>query len=314
MTTDLPAGPLYPGYFADPFVLQVDGRYYAYGTGLHGQADVRAFEVLSSPDLRQWTSHGGVLEPLSAEKRDYWAPEVAVQGDTFYLYYSVGQGDQSHHLRVATARHPLGPFADTGQNLTPAEPFAIDPHPFQDQDGAWWLFYARDDLGGERPGTVLAVAPLHEMTRLGEAQTILRASGDWQRYQAGRPMYGGVYDWHTLEGPFVRYRDGQYHLLYSGGAWINDSYGVGHAVAAHPLGPWREPQPGANVLHTTPVLIGPGHASVTTLEDQDVLIFHAWDDAHTRRQLHAAPLRWEEGGPRAQVAPSAPVDTALPSE
>ncbi len=300
----LPPGPLFPGYFADPFVMNVDGTYYAYGTGLHGETGVRVFEVLSSPDLVNWTSHGGVLEPLGAEPLDYWAPEVARSGQTFYLYYSVGHGDQGHHLRVATASHPLGPFTDLGLNLTPDEPFAIDPHPFQAPDGSWWLFFARDDLGGERPGTVLAVAPLHDMTHLGEPQTILRASGDWQRYQAGRAMYGGVYDWHTLEGPFVLWRNGQFHLLYSGGAWTNETYGVGHVVADHPLGPWTEPTPRANVLRTAGPLIGPGHASVTTLDGQDILMFHAWDAQHTRRQLHAAPLRWQDGQPSALPASS----------
>lgn len=299
----LPQEPLYPGNFADPFVLHVDGTYYAYGTGLNGQAGVRAFEVLSSPDLVHWTPHGGVLEPVSPEALDYWAPEVAHADGTFYLYYSVGRGDKGHHLRVATAAHPLGPFTDLGLNLTPEEPFAIDPHPFQAPDGSWWLFHARDDLTGERPGTVLAVAELHDMTRLGEPHTILRASGDWQVYQRGRPMYGAVYDWHTLEGPFVLFRDGRFHLLYSGGAWTNETYGVGHAVADHPLGPWTEPVPGANVLRSAGHLRGPGHASVTERGREDILIFHAWNEERTRRQLHAAPLRWADGLPSALPAP-----------
>ncbi|GGM16851.1 family 43 glycosylhydrolase [Deinococcus aerophilus] len=293
----LPAGPLYPGDFADPFVLNVDGTYYAYGTGLHGRAGGLAFEALSSPDLIHWTSHGGVLTPLGPERRDHWAPEIARREQTFYLYHSVGHGDQGHHLRVATAAHPLGPFEDLGLNLTPDELFAIDPHPFQAPDGAWWLFFARDDLGGERPGTVLAVAPLHDMTRLGEARTILRASGDWQRYQRERAMYGGVHDWHTLEGPFVVWRAGRFQLLYSGGAWVNETYGAGHAVADHPLGPWTEPVPGACVLRTAGSLRGPGHASVTARGGQDVLVFHAWDALRTRRQLYAAPLFWREGRP-----------------
>ncbi|WP_034385333.1 glycoside hydrolase family 43 protein [Deinococcus sp. YIM 77859] len=299
LTAPLPQAPLYPGDFADPFVLHVDGTYYAYGTGLHGQAGQRAFEVLSSPDLIHWTSHGGVLEPLGAEPLDYWAPEVASENGTFFLYYSVGHGDKHHHLRVATATHPLGPFTDLGLNLTPGELFAIDPHPFRAPDGSWWLFYARDDLSGERPGTLLAVAPLQDMTHLGEPQTILRASGDWQVYQRARPMYGAVYDWHTLEGPFVLYREGRFHLLYSGGAWINETYGVGHAVADHPLGPWTEPLPGANVLRTAGHLRGPGHASVTRRGEEDILVFHAWNEARTRRQLHAAPLRWVNGQPTA---------------
>lgn len=298
MTAPLPAGPLYEGYFADPFVLECGGHYYAYGTG--SLVDGRVFEVLTSTDLIHWTSCGGALEPITTEPRDYWAPEVAERDGKFYMYYSVGVGDKGHHLRVAVAEQPTGPFQDLGLNLTPDEPFAIDPHPFRASDGAWYLYFARDDLRGDRPGTVLAVAPLHEMTQLGEARTILRASSDWQMYQAQRPMYDGVYDWHTLEGAFIVERDGQFHLLYSGGAWTGDGYGVGHAVADHPLGPFYEAANEATVIRSGAGLIGPGHACVTRAGKQDYLVFHAWNPEHTKRQLHVAPLRWDAGGPVAE--------------
>ncbi|WP_221089783.1 glycoside hydrolase family 43 protein [Deinococcus aquaedulcis] len=299
-------GPRFPGYFADPFVLAWQGTYYAYGTGLHGHEEGgngRAFEVLSSPDLQHWTSHGGALTPVLAERRDYWAPEVAEQNGVFYLYYSVGQGDQGHHLRVATATHPLGPFTDQGLNLTPDEPFAIDPHPFRAQNGQWYLYFARDELGGERVGTMLAVMPLRDLlTPAGPPQTVLRPSADWQLYSRQRPMYGQVYDWHTLEGPFVVFRFGQYHCFYSGGAWTSATYGVGHAVADHPLGPWHEPAGAATVLRSgLNGWIGPGHNSLVVGPDgQDHIVFHAWNAGHTHRQLHVARLDWTGGVPRVQ--------------
>lgn len=292
--------PLYGGYFADPFVLRVGERYYAYGTGLGGQ-DGRAFEVLSSPDLVHWTSHGGALVTAPGSSGDYWAPEVAEHEGRFYLYYSVGQGDVGHHLRVAVAEGPLGPFHDLDQNLTPHEPFAIDPHPFRDEDGQWYLYYARDLLDGPRPGTALAVQRLEGMTQLvGEPVTVLRATHDWQRYQKDRPFYGGLYDWHTLEGPFVVRREGRYHLFYSGGAWTGEGYGVGHAVADHPLGPWHESEGHASVLRSgMGGLRGPGHNSLVVGPDgRDCLVYHAWDEALSKRQLHISPLAWEGGQPR----------------
>lgn len=303
--------PRYDRYFADPFVLKSGEMYYAYGTGLNGQDGGAAFEVLSSPDLVHWTSHGGSLIPMTPEPHDYWAPEVVESDGKFYMYYSVGVGDQGHHLRVAISDDPLGPFVDQGVNLTPDEPFAIDPHPFQDDDGKWYLFYARDDLQSERVGTVLAVQPMKSMTALdGEPSSVLQASGDWQIYQRQRPMYGGVYDWHTLEGAFVVKRQGQYHLFYSGGAWTNETYGVGHAVAPHPLGPWREPQAGPVVLRTVPgQLRGPGHNSI--VQDKhgtDHIAFHAWDAGATKRQLYIAPLEWPEqaGEPPRLAQPTTP--------
>ena len=292
--------PRYDGYFADPFVLRSRGQYYAYGTGLNGQDGGNAFEVLSSPDLLHWTSHGGALVPFTDEPRDYWAPEVAESEGKYFMYYSAGVGDKGHHLRVAVSDDPLGPFVDQGLNLTPDEPFAIDPHPFRDDDGQWYLFYARDDLRSERVGTVLAVQKMTGMTQLsGEVAPVLGASADWQIYQRDRDMYGARHDWHTLEGAFVVKRAGLYHLFYSGGAWTNETYGVGHAVAPHPLGPWREPQEGPVVLRTQPgELRGPGHNSVVQDEEgRHHIVFHAWNAEATKRQLHVAPLDWPDGRP-----------------
>lgn len=99
---------------------------------------------------------------------EYWAPEVAYRRGAWWMYYSVGHGINGHHLRVAHATDPTGPFTDTGHNLTPTEAFAIDAHPFRDDDGRWYLYFARDVLDDPRPGTHLAVARLLTPTRLGQ--------------------------------------------------------------------------------------------------------------------------------------------------
>jgi beta-xylosidase len=299
--------PVHPGYFADPFVLRVDGGYVAYGTG--SAPGGRPFEVLRSDDLVHWRSVGGALEPLSESwARDYWAPEVAAVDGTYYMYYSVGEADRGHLIRVATSSSPEGPFVDHGTVLTPDERFAIDPHPFRDGDD-WYLYYAHDVLDGERVGTTIAVDRLVDMTTLArEPRTLLRATHDWQMFLRGREMYGAVYDWHTLEGPFVVKRDGRYYLLYSGGAWEKPSYGVGFAVADAPLGPFREPHAGPVVLRTVPgEVLGPGHCSVVPGPDgNDHLAYHAWDPAGRRRQMWIDRLVWGPDGPARSGPTTAP--------
>jgi arabinan endo-1,5-alpha-L-arabinosidase len=220
---------------------------------------------------------------------DYWAPEVAEVDGRWFMYYSAGTGDQGHRLRVAVAESPLGPFHDQGVILSPDERFAIDPHPFRDADGQWYLYYARDVLEGERVGTMLAIDRLAGMTALeGRPRTVLRPSADWQLFRRDRPMYGSVYDWHTLEGPFVVRRDGGYVLFYSGGSWEDRSYGVSYAVGDSPLGPFSEPEPGPAVLAG-----GRGHNSVVAGPDgRDRIVYHAWDAAGEHRQMCIAPLLW----------------------
>ena len=154
-----------------------------------------------------------------------------------------------------------------------------------------------------RPGTALSVAPMKSMTELaGEHLTVLRATHDWQRFQSDRAMYGGSFDWHTLEGPFVVKRRGRYYCFYSAGRWENDTYGVDFAVADHPLGPWKSEgnESGARVLRTIPgELIGPGHNSIVTTPDgQDWIVYHAWDARMTARRMFIDQLAWTDAGPR----------------
>lgn len=309
--------PVYPHYFADPFVLRRGGDYYAYGTSGRPHESGRAFEVLHSRDLMHWTPLGGALEPLADENaREYWAPEVAYHDGQFYMYYSAGVGDRGHQLRVALAERPEGPFRDAGVILTPDDPFTIDASPFQDEDGQWYLYYARDFLDGDRVGTALAVDRLEGMTRLaGEPRTVLRASNDWQIFRQNREMYGAVYDWYTLEGPFVVKRDGRYYCFYSGGAWEEPNYGVSWAVADHPLGPWTEPQTdGPGLLRSVPgQVIGPGHNSVVTGPDgRDYLVYHAWDPEKTARRMCIDAIEWTPDGPRVDGPSFAPRPAPLP--
>jgi GH43 family beta-xylosidase len=138
------------------------------------------------------------------------------------------------------------------------------------------------------------------MTRLeGRPRTLLRASADWQLYRARREMYGRVWDWHTLEGPFVRKRGGRYFLFYSGGAWEEPTYGVSYAVADHPLGPFEEPVSGPVVLQTVPDrVLGPGHNSIVTGPDgEDWIVYHAWDVDRTARRMCIDRLTWGADGP-----------------
>jgi beta-xylosidase len=308
--------PVYAGYFADPFVLRHGDRYYAYGTNTVDPAP-EAFEILRSDDLVHWTLLPRALPAVDGlDARDHWAPEVAEQGGRFYLYFSAGVEDRGHAIRVAVADRPRGPFQYTGEILTPHEPFAIDPHPFRDDDGTWYLYYARDRLEGDRVGTSLVVDALVDMVRVaGQAVPVLTATADWQLFQRARSMYGAVYDWYTLEGPFVVKRQGRYWCLYSGGAWTSPDYGVSFAVADSPLGPFSEPHVAGPALlrSRSGRLEGPGHCSVAVGPDgHDYLIYHAWDPEHTVRRMCIDRLDWTGDGPRtdgptaeAQLVPSA---------
>jgi beta-xylosidase len=203
---------VHDGYLGDPFVLKHNGEYYAYGTGPPGEL---AVPVLHSRDLVGWRPLGEALALSDADAFEaLWAPEVAYDNGTFYMYYSAGgEEGEGHRLRVAAAARPAGPFEDGGAVLTPGDPFTIDAHPFRDDDGQWCLYYFRDFLDpDERVGTGIVVDRLASMTRLaGERETVVRPHAEWQLYERRRKWYGRVWDWYTVEGPFVRKNDGRYY-------------------------------------------------------------------------------------------------------
>lgn len=295
--------PVYGRYLADPFILPWEGSFYAYGTGR--EIEGRVFEVLRSEDLVDWKCLGGAIDPrASSLYEDWWAPEVAVWQNTFYMYHSAGIGDKHHKLRVAVAQQPGGPFIDLGKVLTPGEPFAIDAHPFRDDDGAMYMYYARDFLEGDRVGTALVVDRMTDMLTLeGSPQTVLRASADWQLFLADRPMYGSVYDWYTLEGPFVVKRQGKYYCFYSGGAWEQPNYGVSYAVADSPMGPFlEENSEEPRILKSVPgKVVGPGHTCIVQGPDgNDYIAYHAWNQRRTVRRLCIDRLFWTPDGPRCE--------------
>ena len=147
---------------------------------------------------------------------------------------------------------------------------------------------------------MLAVDVLEAPSRLrGEPLTVLRPSLDWQLFERDREKYGRVFDWYTLEGPFVVHRGDRYWCFYSGGSWQRPSYAVGVATATHPLGPWTEPSPARRVLETVPGhVLGPCHNSVVAGPDgDDVIVYHAWDHNFTARRMWIDSLTWTDDGP-----------------
>jgi hypothetical protein len=75
------SNPVYEHYMADPFVLQHDGHYYAYGTGPRGENGY-CFPVLHSTDLVTWEDKGWALVPPGGVV--LLAPQLANYKSVFY--------------------------------------------------------------------------------------------------------------------------------------------------------------------------------------------------------------------------------------
>jgi len=104
-------------------------------------------------------------------------------------------------------------------------------------------------------------------------------------------------DWegHLIEGPFVTRQEGRYWLFYAGNDFSTPSYGIGVAVADHPLGPYAKQ--GEALLRSAADWTAPGHASVAPgVDGRPQLFFHAFHPGtggyNTFRALLTVGLRF----------------------
>ena len=325
----LPSGawvnPLLREPSADPFVLAHAGAWWAFCTGL--APDGRAFPIFHSDDLVHWVRRAGAMTTLPEPVPEYWAPEVFLCAGVFHLYYSAGDGLNRMVVRVATAEAPEGPYEDRGVVLT-REPFAIDAHVFEDEDGSRWLFYATDFPDAPHAGTGIVRDRMLDPFRLeGDPRPVALPRYDWHVFDPCRAEKGGL-RWHTVEGPFVLKRKGRYYLMYSGGNWSNPSYGIGYATTTDLAGgaEWEQPCDGVAVppiLKTrTRSVIGPGHNSVVRGPDARELwcVYHRWDPGGGTRVLSMDRMDWVGDrlvvfGPTEtpQPPPHAPVVSGFPA-
>ncbi|THV76360.1 Arabinanase/levansucrase/invertase [Aureobasidium pullulans] len=295
--------------FPDPAIVKHEGLYYAFATtnaaGILAQAHNMTLadygrsniQMATSLDFKNWTLLDSKHDPLPDlggwVKRGFnekhvpfanvWAPAVIKRPSDgkFILYYSaaVENATRSHCIGAAISNtsSPAGPYFPLNTTITCPikEGGAIDPTPFIDMDGSFYLAYKIDGnnvgRGGVCGNTVTPVVStpiqLQRMkedgvTPDGPETTIL------DRTEQDGPL---------VEAPFlVRSSGGIYFLFYSSGCTRDSSYDVKYAWAQNVTGPYqRADKP---LLKTGDFkLLAPGSVGLTeVMEDETFgMAFHA---------------------------------------
>jgi beta-xylosidase len=277
--------------FADPFVLEVDDRYYAYATGNL----TYNIQVAMSDDLVEWTSPREALRNLPfwqpTSKGLTWAPEVVETSAGFVMHYTardVQEGKQC--LAVAVAEAPEGPFVDRSEGPLLCQyelGGSIDSHPFTDEDGTRWLLWKND---GNCCGmyTRIYAQQLSDdgLTVEGEVHDLgLRNDVPWER--------------DLIEAPTLLLHDGTYYLFYSANGYNTRNYAVGYATSDTLLGPYTDAEENPILMTEAPVgsppgaAAGPGHQSIVEDDDGDLwMVYHAWDVSRVGDQLGGTRSLW----------------------
>lgn len=283
--------PVWSKDFPDPHVLAYQGRYYAYATETRRYGS--GFQVMESRDLVHWTHRGTAFTPPWSREH-LWAPEVVVYRGQFYMTYSARDTrGGKHHIGIATAKSPLGPFQHQtilvrgDRNRVGV----IDATIFFDSDGTPFLLYSE-----ESPRRIVIRKLSADLfTAIEHPREVLRPDRSRER---------GV-----VEAPTLIKRDGEYFLFFSAGAYESSksdaSYGVYYARANKVIGPYVKGE--RALLQTIPGKVyGPGHQCVVrTPNDGWWMLYHAWNAQNEPRYgsnplgrtLRLDRLRWDKDTP-----------------
>ena len=136
--------------YGDPAMLKTGDGYVLVATS-NDAPD--AFPILRSDDLENWTLAGFAFPEgqhpewtlAGAKVGDFWAPEMALVGEEYWLTYTARNHQHSLSIGLARASHPHGPWIDNGTPLLGGG--AIDAHIFVDDNEPPTLLWKEDRNG-----------------------------------------------------------------------------------------------------------------------------------------------------------------------
>lgn len=318
--------PVYEPVFADPCIIEHEGKYYAYATEDYGEwkpsddpleyvSNKQIVPILESDDLVHWYFKNAAFTALKKPSwgtmgANVWAPDVVKIGNSFVMYYALSVwGDPDPGIGVATAPEPWGPWTDQGKLFSSNEigvNNSIDPAVFQAQDGHYYMIWGSfRGLYGVR------------LTDDGRA-----LEGGLEAAKANKKLVAGLdtstpFNLATYEAPYIVYKDGYYYMFVSSGSCcegLNSTYHVRVGRSTEPLGPYYDDQGrdmcgenrGAVVLQASADFVGVGHNAVIQDDAGNwYIVYHGFDTDKpgtygnsNRRSLLIDKLEWDGDFPQ----------------
>lgn len=271
----LPENPVIPGFHADPEILysNLTDKYYIYST-TDGQPGWGGwyFTAFSSPDMKEWTYEGVVLDLRSSQvpwaNGNAWAPaieEKLIDGKyKYFFYYSGNPNDNSRkQIGVAVADSPVGPFKDMGRPIITDSPVGrgqqIDVDVFTDPvSGVPYIYWGNGYMAG---------AELNSDMVSVKKETV----------KVMTPRGGSLKDYAYREAPYVFYRKGIYYFMWSVDDTGAANYHVAYGTSDSPLGPIKvADDPIVTIQDPGKEIYGPAHNSVICKPGMDewYIVYH----------------------------------------
>ena len=254
--------PVFPGWYADPEGVILDGRYWIFPTYSAPYEKQVFLDAFSSSNLVNWQKHERIIDTSAVRwaRKAIWAPSVAERNGKYFLFFGandIQSDNETGGIGIAVADRPEGPYHDyLGRPLIDkfhngAQP--IDQFAFRDQDGSYYLIY-----GGWGHCNI---------AKLNDTFTGIEPMADGSLFRDITPEG-------YLEGPFMFCHGGKYYFMWSEGGWTGPDYSVAYAIADTPFGPFKRV---GKILQQDPaVATGAGHHSVLHKEGSDnwYIVYH----------------------------------------
>jgi arabinan endo-1,5-alpha-L-arabinosidase len=300
-----PNSGLWPAH--DPVMIKQDSVYYLFTTG---------GGVASSSDMKSWKRERPVFDRppswITAEMipgfrgGGYWAPDIQLVNNTFYLYYAYSAfGKNTSVIGVATNKtlHPGDPdfnWNDHGPVVqsVPGRDFwnAIDPNLVMDNNTGWLAF-------GSFWGGIKLVKLSSDLQSVEKPET-------WYTI-ARQPRTPGLDDRDpgdgAIEAPFIYKRGGYFYLFVSIDyccRGVNSTYKVVVGRSQKVEGPYSDKEGrlmtnggGTLVSAGNEFWAGTGHSGHYDFDGKSYMIMHGYDKLDNgRSKLIIREMKWDNEG------------------
>jgi beta-xylosidase len=179
--------------------------------------------------------------------KQMWAPDFAVKGGKYYLYFPARDKEGKFVIGVAVSSKPEGPYKAEPEPIKGSG--SIDPCSFQDDDGSYYLYFG-GMWGGQLqcwqsgrfdPNAPKQPAPEEDAV----CPKVAKLTGDMLSFESapreavildeqGKKLKSGDISRRYFEGPWMHKYKGTYYFSYSTG----DAHTLVYATADNPYGPF----------------------------------------------------------------------------
>ena len=301
-------------YTADPSAHVFNGKIYIYPShdldageafdDLGSHFAMEDYHVISMDGLNsEAVDHGIALhvKDVAWAEKQMWAPDAAHKDGKYYLYFPAKAYDGIFRIGVAVGDSPEGPFVPRPEAIENS--FSIDPAVFEDEDGAYYMYFGglwggqlqrwrTGAFNAEQPESPTAFIPNDDEPAL--LPFVAKMTDDMLEFEEspkelqildedGKLLLSGDNDRRFFEAAWMHKYQGKYYFSYSTG----DTHYICYAIGDNPYGPFTYT---GRILN--PVVGWTSHHSICEVEGKWYLFYH--DSSLSKGVTHLRSVKMAE--------------------